>query len=455
MIQRATIAHQLTNCLTEPLFEQALARATFLDQHLATTGQPLGPLHGLPISVKDTFHLAGIDSSIGIAALCFRPALENSPIVQLLLDAGAVIHCKTNVPQTLLALDSTNNIFGRTLNPENRQQWTAGGSSGGEAVLVKMRGSVMGVGTDVGGSIRIPAMCNGIYGFKPSVGRVPAGGQETGQLPAAGKVGMESSVGPIARCLDDIALFMEVVEAARMWERDSSIVPGRWWDTRNDISKSPLKKPLIGIIWTDGNVNPLPPIRKVLQEMKQSLQAAGISIIDIPAPVFSHCQPLANKFFTAEGSAHIFSLLSSTSEALIPWLSTRLKPNRPTSLSTFRDLQAQRSALHDEFLKIFKTPDGQTIDALICPVAPHPVPPLDRWNSVGYTSAFVLLDYPAASIPVRRVRACDLEGEMGAEVLRGWDRVNRALCELRALRSVCKALGSLANGSGYRGSEDR
>ena len=116
-----------------------------------------------------------------------------------------------------MALDSINNIFGRTLNPVNRHAWTAGGSSGGEGVLVNMRGSVLGVGTDVGGSVRIPAMCNGIYGFKPSQGRIPGEGQTGSQLEAAGKVGMESVVGPSARELADIGLFMEVVEAAEAW----------------------------------------------------------------------------------------------------------------------------------------------------------------------------------------------------------------------------------------------
>ncbi|KAL2044580.1 hypothetical protein ABVK25_012357 [Lepraria finkii] len=217
--KRAAVAQQLTNCITEPLFQLALERASFLDDHLTRTGQPLGPLHGLPISVKDTFHIAGYDSSIGIASFCFSPAAANAPLVKLLLDVGAVIHCKTNVPQTLLALDSANNIFGRTLNPANRQQWTAGGSSGGEGVLVKLRGAVLGVGTDVGGSVRIPAMCNGIVGFKPSAGRIPTGGQRSAQLEAAGKVGMEFVVGPIARCLEDVGVFMEAVEWGRQWER--------------------------------------------------------------------------------------------------------------------------------------------------------------------------------------------------------------------------------------------
>ncbi|KAL8951926.1 MAG: hypothetical protein Q9222_002110 [Ikaeria aurantiellina] len=82
----------LTSCLTEPLFSSALARAHHLDAHLLRTGSPIGPLHGLPISIKDTFHIAGVDSAVGISALAFHPATSNAPIVDTLLAAGAIIH---------------------------------------------------------------------------------------------------------------------------------------------------------------------------------------------------------------------------------------------------------------------------------------------------------------------------------------------------------------------------
>ena len=423
----------MTNCITEPLFQLALDRASFLDDHLDRTGQPLGPLHGLPISVKDTFDIAGYDSSIGIASLCFSPAAANAPLVQFLLDAGAVIHCKTNVPQTLLALDSVNNIFGRTLNPANRQQWTAGGSSGGEGVLVKMRGAVMGVGTDVGGSIRIPAMCNGIYGFKPSAGRIPIGGQGSAHLEAAGKVGMESVVGPIARCLEDIGLFMRAVEWGKQWEKEASVMPGRWWSGCDGIER-PKREMVIGVVWRDGVTEPLPPVRRVLEDTVGMLKAKEIEVVDVDSPRFKDCQGLANRFFNAEGGNYTFDILEKTGEPLIAWLATRLKRKKPATVDKLRDLQAQRIRLQNEFLKIWKTADGRSIDAFICPVAPHPVPPIDQWNGVSYTASFVLLDYPAAVIPVRSVRQEDLEEEMDAEVLGPWDKVNRELCKSKLYR---------------------
>lgn len=143
--KRAAVAQQVTNCLAEIMFEDAIKRARYLDEQFARTGKPVGPLHGLPISIKDSFRVMGYDTSIGVAAFCFKPASENSALVDLLLSLGAVLYCKTNVPQTMMALDSYNNVFGRTMNPAN-QKLTAGGSTGGEGALSAMRGSVLGIG---------------------------------------------------------------------------------------------------------------------------------------------------------------------------------------------------------------------------------------------------------------------------------------------------------------------
>lgn len=159
-----------TNCLTEIFFSSAISRARDLDRAKASRPTtPLLPLHGLPISLKDSFDVAGHDTSTGLACFVDAPAAQHSAIAALLLDLGAVLYCKTNLPQTIMTGDSDNNVFGRTLNPRN-VSLTAGGSTGGEGALLALRGSVLGVGTDIGGSVRVPAVCNGIYGFRPSVG---------------------------------------------------------------------------------------------------------------------------------------------------------------------------------------------------------------------------------------------------------------------------------------------
>ncbi|KAI7199926.1 amidase, partial [Hortaea werneckii] len=256
--KRAAIAHQLTNCLTEIFFDDAITRAKQLDDEVNKSGSPTGPLHGLPISLKDTFKVKGYDASIGAAALCFKPAETNSALVDLLLQQGAVLYCKTNIPLTLAALDSHNNVFGRTLNPANTAL-TAGGSSGGEGALIAMRGSPLGIGTDVGGSIRIPAMCNGLVGVKPSHGRVPYAGQEAGSLPGSSKLGIEATAGPIARTVRDCELLLDVVGDASPWLFDPDVLPHSWTQQLPLLpppSSRPTKPLRIGIMRTDGHTLP-------------------------------------------------------------------------------------------------------------------------------------------------------------------------------------------------------
>jgi amidase len=141
------------NCLTEIFFEQAYARAQYLDAEFQRTGKPIGPLHGLPISLKDSINVAGVDSTIGMTGYAFQPEKENSVIVDILLDLGAVMYVKTNVPQSMMTPDTENFTFGQTRNPRSKHL-TAAGSSGGLGALVAFRGSLLGIGTDVGGSVR-------------------------------------------------------------------------------------------------------------------------------------------------------------------------------------------------------------------------------------------------------------------------------------------------------------
>jgi amidase len=150
-----------TNCLSEICFYRAIEDAKAIDQHLEKTGHIVGPLHGLPITIKDNFDIAGLDTTIGFASHVGNPATKDSDIVAILRRAGAVIYVKTNVPTAMMLAETVNNTFGRTLNPLNRKL-TSGGSSGGESALIAFRGSPIGIGTDIGGSLRIPAACTGM-----------------------------------------------------------------------------------------------------------------------------------------------------------------------------------------------------------------------------------------------------------------------------------------------------
>jgi amidase len=174
---RAALAHQLTNCLAEIFFSTALSRAQELDTYFKTHKRPIGSLHGLPVSLKDTFRVAGVETGMGYVGWLGKTETKESQsgVVNALERAGAVFYVKTNVPTSLMSGETDNNIMGYTWNPNNRNL-SSGGSSGGEAALIAMNGSPLGMGTDIAGSIRIPAAANGIYGFRPSHGRLPTVG---------------------------------------------------------------------------------------------------------------------------------------------------------------------------------------------------------------------------------------------------------------------------------------
>ena len=151
--KKALRAHAATNCLTEVL----IARAAHEPDGWAPACNTQGPLAGMPVSLKDTVGVAGEDACIGYSAWVGRPVQKDAAIVRLLKDAGAVPFVKTNIPITLLSFESANDVFGTTTNPHNKL-YSPGGSTGGEAALLAYGGSRIGIGTDVAGSVRAPAL---------------------------------------------------------------------------------------------------------------------------------------------------------------------------------------------------------------------------------------------------------------------------------------------------------
>jgi len=142
----------------------------------------------------------------------------------------------------------------------------------------------------------------------------------------------------------------------------------------------------------------------------------------------SKCQSLANKLMGVEGGNSGFDIMEKTDEPLSPWLQGKIKRKPPLSLTQTRELHGQRAMLCEQFLKYWHDETGQRIDAFICPVAPHPVPPIDMWNGASYTSSFVLLDLPTGYVPVRRLRQSDLDCDVSkSEPIDSWDKRNREL----------------------------
>lgn len=195
-----------------------MRRATVLDDYQQKHNKTVGPLHGLPISLKDSFLLAPYPSSIGVIKQAQQPADLTAPLAILMRDLGAVFYVKTNVPVAMAGCESDNNVWGETVNPWG---FTPGGSSGGEGALVSMRGSPLGIGTDLGGSVRLPAGWCGLHGFKASSLRMSMRGHATA-LPGVDLV--KTTCGPLARSFDAVEFWLEtVVSESRLWDLDSMV----------------------------------------------------------------------------------------------------------------------------------------------------------------------------------------------------------------------------------------
>ncbi|KAF7347634.1 Amidase domain-containing protein [Mycena venus] len=427
--KRAIVAQQLTNCLTEIFVDRALARAKALDEHLEKTGQVVGMLHGLPISLKDQISIQGIESTIGYVSWVGQFAEKNSVLVDILESLGAVPFVKTNVPQTLMWPETFNNIFGRTTNPYNRSL-TSGGSSGGEGALV---GDPLGVGSDIGGSVRIPAGFCGVYGFRPSSNRVPyAGCVNT----LEGEDSVLSVLGPLSNTLDGIKIFFKAVLSKEPWLKDPMVMRKRWSDEEYKlIDHGNGEKLCFAIMWDDGIVVPHPPVRRGLEITKKALLAAGHQVIDwksykqaeISANVVSVDGMtstnrvliraiLKSAIWNAAAAEDFMAAAAPTGEPVIASMGILQEDDellfRPSgaAISAFELWQVHKKKrdLRQEYLKhwedtISQTGTGRPVDAIIGPMASYTAPPHGLNKTAQYTMWCNLLDYPAMIIPVSKV----------------------------------------------------
>ncbi|KAI1615172.1 amidase [Exophiala viscosa] len=402
--KRAAVAHQLTNCLTEIFFYEAIERARQLDRERreSPNGKALRPLHGLPISLKDSFHIVGQDTSTGLACFVNDPAEQNSALAALLLDLGAILYCKTNLPQTIMTGDSDNNVFGRTLNPHNTNL-TAGGSTGGEGALIALRGSLLGVGTDIAGSIRIPSLCNGLYGFRGSVGVVPHGGVR--DLAVPGTDGVRSTAGPMATSIRDCQLLMKAIMESETWRYDSTVVSVPWRGLRV------REKLRIGLVEDNGIDTPSPPIRRSFNEAARLLQGINeIEVIPLSLPGLGDIYQDLVRYMAPLGTEHYSELFNRTGEPAIPSLDTiGLMSVEGTTLKGFFEMNARRQEAAKKYLQLFC---DNRIDAILMPVAAHTAVPWDKWANATYTGLWNYLDYPAVVIPVDKVQDTDLADDV-------------------------------------------
>jgi amidase len=288
------------NCLHEIFFSAAIKHAQKLDDYFAEHKAPIGPLHGLPVSLKDQFHVKDVETTMGYVGWIDtfegkkgtgKEKVFQSEMVKELDALGAVLYCKTSVPHTLMAGETINNIIGYTWNPKNRYL-ACGGSSGGEGALIALKGSPIGFGTDIGGSIRIPAGFNGLYGIRPSAGRLPYEGMANSM---DGQNSILSVVGPLATSVGAIRLVMKAILNQQPWLHDPIVAEIPWRDEQEqavyDIVKSSGGSQLVfGVLRDDGAITPHPPVRRAIEIVVQTVRKLGHRIIEWKPP--SHARAL-------------------------------------------------------------------------------------------------------------------------------------------------------------------
>ncbi|KAF8601153.1 general amidase [Ceratobasidium sp. AG-I] len=419
--KRAIIAQQTTNCLTEIFVDRALERAAEMDKYLADNKKPKGPLHGLPISLKDQFMMKGLETINGYVANIGDFATQDSVLVEILYEAGAVPFVRTNVPQTLMWGETYNNVFGRTLNPYNLSL-TSGGSSGGEGALVAMRGSPLGVGTDVGGSVRIPASMCGIYSLRPSYSRLPYYGARNC---LEGQESVMSVLGPMTNSLSGLKIFTKTVIDTRPWMRDPLCIRKVWDEEAYQLVEHGGRggRKCFAMLYDDGLVKPNPPVFRAMDMMRKALESAGHEVIEWEnrkhEEIFINVE---KKIFLADGDEDYRRECELSGEPRIQTMDPALYSHElhdpatnkgieiisPLSVWELWQLHKTKRDLRKEYLDhwqstISRTTTGRPVDAVISPAVPYAAPPHGKNSSPFYTSLWNAVDYTVGVLPVATV----------------------------------------------------
>ncbi|KAG8158088.1 hypothetical protein KVR01_011849 [Diaporthe batatas] len=416
---RAAVAHQLTGCVSEFLLAPALAAASALDAHFARHRAPLGPLHGLPVSLKDSVDLEGVGTSLGFTAWSGDgPASRDAVIAAALRRQGAVFHVKTAVPQASFAAETFGAVSGYVASPLRRGCFSAGGSSGGEAALLALRGSVLGLGTDIGGSIRWPASGIGAYGLRPSTGRLPYAGiaSVVGGLEALTDV--RFAAGPMAAAGGDNATALRALVAAVLadepWLRDPLVAEMPWRQDAYYEAARQEKKLVVGVAPTDGVVTPHPPVLRAVETVAAALRAQGHAVVPIP-PDAGATQDAIDLWSSAAYAdlSHAHAQFRASGEPADRLMPPAFDPDKkaasspPLGADGVQRVNVRIRRYREECLRRWMgtaelegNDTGRAVDVVITPVAPYSAARIGGIRYIGYPLPVVLNDQTAAVLPV-------------------------------------------------------
>jgi Asp-tRNA(Asn)/Glu-tRNA(Gln) amidotransferase A subunit family amidase len=381
--------------------QHGLAQAR-LAEAAVMRGQSLGPLHGVPISIKSSIEVAGMRCEAGTKLRAGYVAKADAPLVARLREAGAIVLGVTNTPELLMAWETDNLLYGRTNNPWDLSR-TAGGSSGGEAAAIASGCSAGGVGSDGGGSIRVPAHFCGICGLKPTPGRIPA----TGHFPqSVGPFALLGVVGPMARTMADLKLLFEAMQGPDIGDPSAAPVPLRW------PSPVELKKIRIGYFEDDDRTPVTPETRAAVRQAAGALRSAGFEVEPFLPKNLEKIRELWWKFFGVAGGMLLGPMTRGRESEISPILkefNSWVANEKPHNAQTLLDAWIERDLLR---MQIFE--EMEKFPVLLCPVASIPAfrhgerswqidgkaaKYLDAWS---YCEWFNLLGMPAGVAPFGR-----------------------------------------------------
>ena len=355
-------------------------------------GEALGPLDGVPLTVKDLVTVKGWPMRQGSLTTSDAPSTEDSPVVARLREAGAVLFGKTTTSEFGWKGMTDTPLKGTTRNPWNPER-TAGGSSGGAGAAVAAGYGPLAHGSDGGGSIRIPASYNGLFGIKPSFGRVP-------QLPNDTPFHTIASNGPLARSVRDAAAMLTVL--ARPDGRDWLSMAAEGWDAASELDGG-IKGLRIGLSLELGGANPQAEVREAVTAGVAIFEQLGATITDA-GPLIAPLRPVFEPYWLAGFGRILSTVAEDKRELLDPRFRVLAEAGQAVTLQQVYAGHAARAALARQLEESFAD-----FDLLLTPTMPTPPPmadtpyhsqAFDRWaDAVPYTLPFNLSGHPAASMP--------------------------------------------------------
>lgn len=388
------------NAVIDLRAEAARAEARGKDVQLARNGDP-GPLHGLPITIKGAINVAGLTCETGTPTRAGIVAEQDAPLVSRLRAAGAIVLGTTNVAEFLMAYDSDNPIYGRTNNPWALDR-TPGGSSGGESAAIAACCSAGGIGSDGGGSIRVPAHFAGICGLKPTPGRVPA----TGHVPACtGPFALIGVVGPMGRTIEDVSRIFQVIAGPDPGDPCSAPVPA---GALANPDRSAIR---VAFFEDDGRTPVTRETRAAVGAAAGALRGAGFSVERMVPPELEQARAAWEIFFCQVGGMLLGETLKGA-EWELPILHEYRRANNasaPLTAESFIHAWLDRDQVRADLLRRMAG-----FPVLLSPVAAVPAfrhgerawqvegQPVSYLDAMSYTVWSNILGNPAAVVPVGR-----------------------------------------------------